>query len=132
MGQILRVFKSTIPSISYLYKDGVSAVFQFGVHRTADEKRIAELEAEINAGHPHIYIDPAEREIDEDMINPENVLRAKLRAEILAELQDPTRDMGSYTPQELKPSSTADISTAAIDSTVGASAAGARLTSLKK
>jgi len=131
MGQILRVFKSTIPSISYLYKDGVSAVFQFGVHRTADPARIAELEAEVAANHPHIYIDPKEREIDEDMVNPENVLRAKLRAEILAELADPNRDMGAYEQQALKPSSTADISTADISGSSN-SAAGARLTSLKK
>jgi hypothetical protein len=116
----LRVFKSTIPSINFIFGNGKPAIFQGGVFRTDIPSEISALEYEIAQGHPHIFIDPNEREVDSELLDPMKALRAKIREEILAEeaekarlAADVTRDMGTSDQSAVKPASTLDIAPAA-------------------
>lgn len=131
----LRVFKSTIPSINYIFKNGKPAIFQVGVFRTDIEWEIKELEAEIAAGHPHIYIDEKEREIDSEMVDPMNALRAKIIAEFLEQQKkatDPNNDMGTSDQSPVKPANSTDVAAAAAGGDGNQSPVTARLMSLKK
>lgn len=111
----LHVYKNRIPSCHYVFRDGSQATFVNGEFKTANPYEIEQLDKEVRMNHPHIYIDKtvpavvsAKAEAD-----PMAALRAKIRAEILAE--SAPQDMGSNRPQDgsaLKPSSTADIATA--------------------
>lgn len=85
MGIQLRVFKATMASVNFIFPNGKPAIFQSGVYRTADEGEIQQLDYEISKGHPHIYVDPNEREVDSEMIDPMAVLRARHIAEYLEE-----------------------------------------------
>lgn len=113
----LKVFKAHLPSINYIFTNGKPAIFVQGVYRTDSEWEILELEREIKLGHPHLYIDPLETEVDSEMIDPMNALRHKIIAEYKAEeaakAGNPDRDMGTSDTQALKPGSTRDIAEAA-------------------
>lgn len=112
----LRVFKSTIPSVNFIFANGKPAIFQQGVYRTDVDWEIAELEKEVLARHPHIYIDEKEREIDSEMVDPMNALRAKIIADYLASEQAATNlsnDMGATLQEPLKPASSRDVAVAA-------------------
>jgi hypothetical protein len=129
---MLRVFKGTMPSFNYIFGNGKPAIFVQGVYRTNVDWEIASLENEIKNGHPHIYIDPNETEIDSEMVDPMNVLRAKIIAEYVAaqaKATDPSNDGGTYTPQALKPGNSQDVADAAAGGS-GLSVA-ARLVSLQ-
>ena len=113
---IAKVFKATLPSINYIFRNGKPAIFVHGKFATAIESEIAELNEEIAAGHPHIFVDPNEAEIDSNALSPIEALTAQIRAQLVAEMAaatDPANDMGTSVPQELKPSNTMDISVAA-------------------
>ena len=112
----LRVFKSTIPSVNFIFANGKPAIFQQGVYRTDVEWEIAELEKEVLAKHPHIFIDEKEREIDSEMVDPMNALRAKIISDYLAAQEkatNPMNDMGTTTQEPLKPASSRDVAVAA-------------------
>jgi len=56
-----KLFKSTIGSCRYYFSNGSVAMFSTdGRFATAKENEITELEAEVKAGHPHIYVDAKE------------------------------------------------------------------------
>lgn len=61
---IKKVFKSYIPSNTYITTQGDVCVFKEGKCVTDNSRHIAELEWEIKRGNPHFYIDPDESEID--------------------------------------------------------------------
>ena len=129
----LRVFKSTIPSVNYIFSNGKPAIFQQGVYRTNVEWEIKELEKEISNGHPHLFIDEAEREIDSEMVDPMNALRAKIIAEYVEaqnKAVNPANDMGSTEQKPLKPANSRDVAEAALGGD-GAQLA-ARLLNVKK
>lgn len=102
---MLRVFKCTIPSCSVILGNGKPCIFVSGVYRTDIPAEIGFFENEILLKHPHLYIDPAESEIDSELVDPMNALRAKIIKEYLAAQEkvagDPNRDMGS-TDQNMK------------------------------
>jgi len=132
MEKIAKVFKATLPSVNYIFRNGKPAIFINSRFATAIQTEIDELEAEIAAGHPHLFIDEAEKTIDAKLIQPMEALREKLRAEIMAEMAkavDPTNDMGTSEQGPLKPANSQDIATAA----EGGSGVGlaARLVTLK-
>lgn len=56
----LTLFKSRVPSCSFILSTGVQISFQDGRYATSSEKIISELKAEVDAGNPLFYIDPAE------------------------------------------------------------------------
>ena len=111
----LRVYKSTVPSIVYICKNGKPCNFIQGVYRTDVETEIAELDTEIALGHPQLFIDAKEREIDSAMVDPVAALRASIIADYLAtqaKATDPEHDMGSYEAGQVVPASTKDIAAA--------------------
>jgi small-conductance mechanosensitive channel len=109
---IQTLFKSTQLSSNYIFLDGSIASFVRGRYSTDDPARIKQLENEIATKHPYIYKDAKEATIDTEKLDPMWKLKQDMRAQILEEMaaaQDPSRDMGSYAPTHLSPSSTTDI-----------------------
>lgn len=112
----LRVFKSTIPSVNYIFGNGKPAIFVNGVFRTDIPGEIDALQNEIAQHHPHIYIDENEREIDSELIDPMNALRAKIIAQYVADqvaATSMTNDRGTSDQSGAKPANTADVAPAA-------------------
>ena len=112
----LSVFKSTIPSVTYIFGDGTPAIFVNGVYRTDVQKRIDALQSEIDQGHPHIYIDPKEREIDSELVDPINALRAKIIAEYKAQEAAAvalSNDRGTSDQSGPMPANSLDVASAA-------------------
>ena len=112
---LLKVFKSNIPSINYIFPWGTVAAFQFGVYRTEVEKEVEHLNAEVALKHPHIYIDDAEKEIDSAMVDPIHALRAKIIAEYeasRARAENPDQDLGQSDQSAVKPSNSRDVAVA--------------------
>lgn len=113
---IAKVFKSAIPSVNYIFGNGKPAIFVNGKFATTIESEIAELENEIRLGHPHIYIDENEKEIDSSAIDPISSLRAQIEKEIMdkmAAATNPENDMGTSEQEKLKVATSADVAQAA-------------------
>lgn len=97
---MLKLYKSRIPNINYIFRDGQTAVFKrrtnenAGHYLTKEDKRINELN-EICENHQHLYIDPNDFEIDEADADPavayRNRVREEVKAELLAGLGDPNQ-----------------------------------------
>ena len=85
MAKKLRVFKSTMGSSNYVFKDGSFAAFVSGKFYTDNDEYIAELQAEVAAKHPNIYVDADESEIDAVMVDPATAQRINIVAEYLAQ-----------------------------------------------
>ncbi len=89
---ISAVFKSPMPSMSYLYKNGMSATFINGRYITDVEWQIAELAAEVGelgkhkSKHPYIYVDETEKEIDSEALSPIELIKLKAKEEARTEL----------------------------------------------
>lgn len=97
----MSLFKSRAPTMGYVFKSGKVVHFMGGIYATSSKSEIEELTTECENSHPNFYMDPTQRTIDSEALDPIAVLRATIRAEEIAKLQamgDPTRDMGS-TPQ---------------------------------
>lgn len=80
------LFKCSIQACQYYFKDGSRADFINGRYATDDEAKIEELQAEIEARHPNIYTDEAELTTAAVIQDPIAHLRAKIRAEVEAEM----------------------------------------------
>lgn len=89
-----RLFKCAIPSCKYLFANGTAAYFTDGRYATQDEKEIEELEAEIKARHPHIYIDANEKETEAAILDPMSSLKKRIIEDYLKE-QASGKDMGT-------------------------------------
>lgn len=97
-GKMLRVYKCTFMSTSYLMPDGKPCIFVNGVYRTDSPKEIAQFDEMIAGGHPHFYVDPAEREVDSALIDPMAAMKHRIIEEYKAQMAaatDPNRDMGT-------------------------------------
>lgn len=115
---MLRVYKSTMPSMSVILANGKPCIFVNGYYRTDNPMEIGTLDSEVKAGHPHIFIDPNEVEVDSTLVDPMAALRHKIIEEYKASQEaaagDPNRDMGtSDQTQKLNVSTSADIAQAA-------------------
>lgn len=82
---IKRVYKNTLLDSQYLFRNGKSAHFQAGRYETNDELEIAELDAEIKAGIPHIYIDKNDSVRDTGM---EDFVREKQKQATIDAIRD--------------------------------------------
>lgn len=114
--RMLRLYKSTIPSINYIFKNGKPAIFVNGRFATDVESEIAELDKEIKERHPLIFIDSAEVEVSSVKVDPIAAMREQIRAELVAEMAkntNPANQMGNTITEPLKPASTQDIQQAA-------------------
>jgi hypothetical protein len=122
-----RVFFCSIPSCNYLFKNGKPAIFINGEYYTDIASEIAELEAEISYGHPHISINADKREVDDTKLDPLAAIKAQAIKEYLAAeaIKDTTKDMGSTVSEKLNVNSSANIA-----SETSASPLQARLASL--
>lgn len=89
---ILKVFKSKVSSVSYFFKNGKQAPFINGKFITDIENEIKELMEDIGdigsdkSKHPHLYVDPDEKEFDTEAPSYEEVIRAQERTKVLAEI----------------------------------------------
>jgi hypothetical protein len=113
---IVKIFKATLPSVNYIFKNGKPAIFVSGKFHTSIPAEIRELETEIAAGHPILYIDSAEVEVDSTKVDPIAGLRESIIAEYKASMAaatNPDNNMGDSAQDPLKPSSTNAIQDAA-------------------
>lgn len=113
-----QVFKAHLPSVNYIFQNGKPAIFVLGRYVTSVDSEIAELKAEIAAGHPHIYIDANEETTDAPTTSEELMqgLRAQIEAQVRAEMAAAVQvdnDMGSSDQAPVVPASTQAIAEAA-------------------
>lgn len=80
----VHVFKSRIPNINYILKNGKVCPFIQGRYLTNVPAEISEITAEIHLGHPHMYIDKNELTFDLSNTNALAGLRDRFMAEFLA------------------------------------------------
>lgn len=83
---IRQIFKSHLPSVNFFFSNGMQGAFMMGRFETAIPSQIAELTKEVEHGHPHIYIDQAEKEIDTEAPTPLEVLRKEMYEQARADL----------------------------------------------
>lgn len=96
---VAKLFKSNIPNIFMILSSGIKIEFPNGRFHTTNEEIIAELTKEVKFGHPQIYIDEAEQEVDTDALTPYEQMRKKIREELQAEMAAAsalTNDRGNY------------------------------------
>ena len=125
MPTMKKVFKSRIQSCRFLFKDGHEAAFVGGKFFTNVSGEIEELVTEIERGHPHIWIDASESEIDTDNLDPFAEIKRTAIADYLAAQEaafQPSNDRGSSESQKLVPASSASVAKASAGSTSGAPA----------
>jgi len=92
---ISAVFKSPIPSFTYHYKNGMTAVFINGRYETDNEALARELFEEVGAvgrtksRNPYIFIDEDEQQVDSEALTPMEIIRQQAyeqaKADLLAE-----------------------------------------------
>jgi hypothetical protein len=125
---VQKLYKSRIPSVNYLFRNGKPAIFVNGRFSTAVPAEIEELDHEVALGHPTIYVDAAEATIDVSK-TPYEAIREKIIAEYLAAqaaATDPGNDMGNYEAGKVNPASSMDVAAAALGGS------GAQLVTLKQ
>lgn len=89
---ISAIFKSALPSFSFFFKNGMTAVFINGKYVTDDHALIDELSAEVGAvgksksRHPYIYVDENEYQIDSEALSPVEIIKLQAKEEARAEL----------------------------------------------
>ena len=117
--KILRLYKSSMSAVNFICGNGDVITFAQGRYYTDNPRHIAYLDAEIASKHPHIFIDPLEKEVASNLVTPMQQLREKIRQELLLELAvgTPLKDMGNTDPNaKLVPGNTRDIMQAAAGS----------------
>lgn len=77
MSAQFKLFKSHVPSIQFVFKNGKLAHFRDGRYATKVESEIQELTEEINNGHPTFFIDQNEAETTQEFLDPMDELRQK-------------------------------------------------------
>lgn len=105
--RMLRIFKSRISHIAYIFEDGETACFVRRTHETAGHyltdqaDKIKELEKVCLArgGHMHLYMDPQEMEVRADLADPavayRNRIREEEREKLIKELGDQNQPRGA-------------------------------------
>lgn len=96
---IQHVYYNTLGNCRYTFKSGKDLHFLGGKAHTNIQAEIDELNAEVEAGHPHIYVDADNLTEDMTKVDPMEAIKAKVREELLAEMAitlDKTNDRGTY------------------------------------
>ena len=94
----LFLFKSRADVMGYVFKSGKGIHFMQGQYATSAKNEIAELTEECENGHPNFYIDPKQKMVSQEELDPMHKIRAQIREEERAKLlaaTDINRDMGS-------------------------------------
>lgn len=87
---ISKVFKSTIPSCTFVCTDGMVLPFINGRLETDNPKYARELTNEVGTSgfgkskHPHIYVDDKEQEVDSEALTPLELIKKQALEEALA------------------------------------------------
>lgn len=101
---IYKIFKATVPSMRFVFKDGVSGIFVNGKFMTDVDSQIAELMDEVKikgfgkSFHSTIYVDPTEEELDSEAPTPYEVLKKEMYDQAMADIKrsmNPAQNMGS-------------------------------------
>lgn len=111
-----RLYWSTMSFMNYVFSKGKMAIFKHHRYATDIESEIAELDKEIAAGHPAIYIKEDQKFLTAEMEDPMKALRAKFFAEFQAQqaaFVDPNNNMGNSSQEPIRPQSTSDIASVA-------------------
>jgi hypothetical protein len=122
---ISMIFKSNLPSFSFFYKNGMTAVFINGRYMTADEEQKEELMKEVkNVGvhasaHPYIYVDPEEMEIDSEALTPIQLIKLQAKEEARAEL---LAEQAAQQARAMDPSNVSTTKSAAFADSIATSA----------
>lgn len=128
---ISKVFKSSIPSCTYVFKDGSILEFIGNKATTDSIAQYEELLEEVKvvgqnkSKHPFIYVDSDEQEIDSEALSPYEELKAKARKEVEEEVR---RAMNNGTSTSNTEGFAASVSNSANNIPVGDSNSGAILT----
>lgn len=84
---VVHIVKSYLPSMQFLLKSGKAVQFRDHKAYIRDQAELEELQAEIAAGNPSMYIDDKEEQTTQAALeDPLIELKEKLRAEIEAEI----------------------------------------------
>lgn len=78
------VFFSNLINCRHPLKNGKDCIFLNGRYLTQSEEEVKELMAEIDAGHPHLYINPDEMVVDTKFVDPVEAIRAQVMADLKA------------------------------------------------
>lgn len=105
---MLKLYKSSINSCKMHTQSGKEINFIKGRYATSDKKEIEFLDAEVEAGHPHIRVDPNETEIDSVQVDPLVAVKARAIAEYIAEQEAKVGKDTGNTKQENKVVTSAD------------------------
>jgi hypothetical protein len=81
MGVLLHQFQIDAGIRNYVFRSGVTAVFNLGIYRTNVQSEIDELNEQIAAGLRSIWVPKDGATVDSDDIDPEAVMRRKIIAE---------------------------------------------------
>jgi hypothetical protein len=91
-----RVFKSSLRSCKYIFKDGTNGYFIDGRMVTDNEDHIAEMEHEIKHKHPTFFIDDKDSTSDTPQLDPMSALKKKIIEDYLKEQKEQAvKDMGN-------------------------------------
>lgn len=96
----MNIYFCTVPHSRYVFRDGAVATFTSGRFLTDNPSQIAELDWEIKNRHPTIWVDKDNLTIDPKMLDPMEVMKAKIIAEYLEDQRlaatlNPNNDMGN-------------------------------------
>lgn len=111
-----RLYWATMPFMNYIFSNGKVAVFRHHRYATDIPAEIQNLDSEVAANHPHIYVKPDMMYLTEEMEDPMKALRTRIIAEYLAEQAkhtNPLNDMGKTLQEHIRPQSTTDIASVA-------------------
>lgn len=85
MSALKNLYMNSLINARYTFRDGTEAIFLNGEYLTDKQKQIAELDEEIEAGHPYIYKVKGKEQVDTTFVDPMEAIKAKVREELLAE-----------------------------------------------
>jgi hypothetical protein len=77
MPEMFKLFKSCVPSVQYVFKNGKLAHFRDGRYATKIQSEIDELTETCEQGHPTFFIDNGEEETAREVLDPLDELRQK-------------------------------------------------------
>jgi hypothetical protein len=89
---IQKIFRSSMPSFKFFFKNGVAAIFMSGRYTTDHKDLEDELFEEVGAigrsksKNPFIYIDESEPELDTEALTPLELIKLQAKEEARAEL----------------------------------------------
>lgn len=95
---MLKLYKSSILSCKMHTPTGKELNFVKGRYATGNAAEIEFLDKEVALGHPHIYIDTGESEVDSVQVDPLVAIKARAIAEYIAEQEAKVgKDTGNTT-----------------------------------